>query len=275
MTDQKHDPFIDFAYVLSLLAVLMLFIVLFTGLSGYTPEGVGAQGKNDLSEVAGTAGFMLGRLVVSLIVFGAILLGTVFFHELGHALGGMACGYRIAHFCVFGIVISFGRKKKEKIGNSALRKRKVQIDDSARKKKKVQIDDSAYFGGYVIACTDEKKRSPLVLLRMGPWAECFFILTSAFLSPIVFDPVCAVFVTGEMLAYLYVRTLSLRRDDESDSCTSAQVMAEGPGDYNRLMDIYDMHLTESVKSKRVREKRGDKSMTVKEELAFYDEKGRH
>ncbi len=91
-------------------------------------------------------------------------------------------------------------------------------------------------------CSDDPLRSPLTLLRAGPFAECTLMTAAAVAAEFFFNPMTGVFFIGEILSFLLVRNLTAGRSASSDSATAAQVRTDGPADYNKLMEIYDREL---------------------------------
>ncbi|MCR5829197.1 MAG: hypothetical protein K6F93_02480 [Lachnospiraceae bacterium] len=219
MNYQKYDLLIDLAYVLSFSVVLILFISRFSDLSGVAGRIFEYLGSVENMEPMLLIVLCIKEVCYSCAVFAGIFMGSVVIHESGHALGGILRGYGIAHFCVFGIVFSLKGKKK------------------------VRFDVSAVFGGYVVACNREKTADPVILLRMGPWAECFYIVAASLLTYLGSDTLCGIFVLGELSAYEFIRVLSAVRGRNGDSSTAGEVLCEGPEDYNMLMDVYDKVLS--------------------------------
>ena len=261
MDHQKSDLLIDSAYMCALIIVLFLFLFSFYGSSQrlfcISP---GPEGDVD-SLVLKKAFDATGGALLSIGIFFLLLLAAIIVHELGHLIGGVIKGYRPAHFCVFGIVLSLKGKRS------------------------FSYDPSARFGGYTVMCTGDIKRSPLLLIRMGPLFECaFFLAVSIFVAGVDAD-VTGIFLLGEIIAYLFVRTVSSGHAVGDDSATAAEVLAEGPKDYNKLMNVYDgillgkeakakgviphdgILLGEEAKAKGVIPRNG--SLTIKEELLMY------
>ena len=262
MTRYKTDVITDLAYYSAFVIDLILFVISLTGLidSDLTPAVSEREAVwivlDDACEVVCTALF-------SVALFSILLCAVVIVHELGHVLGGLVKGYRIAHFCVFGLVIS------------------------PRGRRLIQFDRTALFGGYAVMLSPERNRSPLFLLRAGPWAECVFLsMTSGFIliglkAAVIGEPLLCSFLLGEIVAFLFVRIVSLGTGGSDDTSTAAQVICDGPGDYNRLMDIYDKQINEVTLRLKVSEKTGMKTgkkkrkctrkevLTIKEELSLY------
>ena len=112
------------------------------------------------------------------------------------------------------------------------------------------------------------------------------MLSAAIAAVFLLSPVTGVFVLGEILSFLLVRSLTTGRSACSDSATTAQVRTEGPADYNRLMDIYDRELKDCGREVPAGKDHGEPSagddvtekrelpanLTVKEELSLYVKK---
>ncbi len=254
------------AYFITFIVVLTLFVISFTGV--FAPEGAVVAGSKEeaLRIVWDNACRIFASSLASVAAFTALLCAVVIVHELGHFAGGKIMGYSLVHFCVFGFLIS------------------------PRKKRFLHFDKTALAGGYVVMRSTDPGNSPLLLIRMGPWAECVFISGIGFMSLCTADSesmVTCSFLLGEIVAFLLVRILSLGSGGRDDTSTAAQVRADGPGDYNRLMDIYDEQLsiamnrgfmirtenkygdTEEKTTKKRRKKVREDRLTIKEELSIY------
>lgn len=212
-----------------------------------------------------------GEAVLSVVLFAVLIALAIMVHELGHATGALLAGYSIRHICIFGILVSTGKKLR------------------------FRYDRSAALGGYVVACTENKIRSPLMLLRLGPWFESIFLLSAAVFAALIPKSVTGIFLSGEIFAYFMVRIVMSCHSGDDDSATAAQVYLDGRVDYNRLMDVYDEILsgkTEIIREPVLSEKRGflgrhtvvssddphrekgsnkllKHTLTIKEELSLY------
>ncbi|MBR5369574.1 MAG: site-2 protease family protein [Lachnospiraceae bacterium] len=262
MIRHDSDPFIDLSFFSVFLGVLAIFVVSFLKLFYPDSPGFSPSGTSPPDTVfGGVFAVALGALL-SVAIFTLLLAVSVIVHELGHLAGGLLTGYRLRHFCLFGVVLS------------------------ARGSTHVRFDRSALFGGYVVMCTDDPGRSPVALLRAGPLAECTLMLSAAVAAVFLLSPVTGVFVLGEILSFLLVRSLTTGRSACGDSATTAQVRTEGPADYNRLMDIYDRELKDCGREVPAGKDHGEPSagddvtekrelpanLTVKEELSLYVKK---
>ncbi|MBQ6090266.1 MAG: site-2 protease family protein [Lachnospiraceae bacterium] len=262
MIRHDSDPFIDLSFFSAFLGVLAIFVVSFLKLFYPDSPGFSPSGTSPHDTVfGGVFAVALGALL-SVAIFTLLLAVSVIVHELGHFVGGLLTGYRLRHFCLFGVVLS------------------------ARGSTHVRFDRSALFGGYVVMCTDDPGRAPVALLRAGPLAECTLMLSAAVAAVFLLSPVTGVFVLGEILSFLLVRSLTTGRSACSDSATTAQVRTEGPADYNRLMDIYDRELKDCGREVPAGKDHGEPSagddvtekrelpanLTVKEELSLYVKK---
>ena len=244
MIRHDSDPFIDLSFFFAFLGVLAIFVVSFLKLFYPDSPGFSPSGTSPPDTVFdGVFAVALGALL-SVAIFTLLLAVSVIVHELGHLAGGLLTGYRLRHFCLFGVVLS------------------------ARGSTHVRFDRSALFGGYVVMCTDDPCRSPVTLLRAGPFAECTLMLSAAIAAVHLLSPVTGVFVLGEILSFLCVRNLAVGRSVCDDSSTAAQVSAEGPADYNNLMDIYDRELENCGRMVPA----APADLTVKEELSLYVKK---
>ncbi|MCR5521054.1 MAG: hypothetical protein K6F44_03985 [Lachnospiraceae bacterium] len=259
MNRRKSDPFIDLAYMCALLVVLGFFVFAFFCSRAFAHEILVNPNEGVETVLLEKAVSAFGEALLSVVFFSFLMICTIIMHELGHALGGFVAGYRAAHFCVFGICLSFGKKKV------------------------FRFDRSAVFGGYVVMCAKDPEKSPLLLLRMGPLAECLFLSLVAAIVAIGETSVTGIFLLGETVAYFFVRMAMSGKSREDDSSTAAQVLEEGPGYYNRLMDVYDemisgkgeMRNDASVKTSGDLPAAADvhsSSMTVREELLLYEKK---
>ncbi|MBR6294165.1 MAG: hypothetical protein IKR54_06210 [Lachnospiraceae bacterium] len=255
MVRHDCDPFIDLSYFFAFLIALGVFIIRFLSAFGPgslnpVPEGDMSAGKVAAEALALDAFSVVKGALLSCTIFLVLLVGAVIAHESGHMMGGLLTGYILRHFCLFGVVLSFGGTRR------------------------VRFDRSALLGGYVVMCSGDTGRSPMTLLRAGPFFECTLMTAAAVSAALLPDHLTGVFVIGEILSFLCVRSLTAGRSACSDSATAAQVRAEGPADYNRLMDHYDEELTACTKRVPGPEDCGDdhNDLTVKEELSLYVKK---
>ena len=251
MRSKKSDPFIDSLFFLSFVVALIVFFVSFFTAADriiYCPGAHGSAGSVRISGESGPdpAGILWSALL-STVLFAFLLSLTVLVHELGHVAGGILCGYRPAHFCVFGVVFSF--------------KGRIRL----------RFDRTALLGGYAVMRSRSGSGFPMLLLRGGPLAECVFMLTFSAFTAFTANPVTGVFVAGETVAYFLVRSLASGRYC-TDSATAAEVADEGAWAYNSLMCEYDRLIEGS--GRRIGEaKRGaQKNLTIGEELALYGKK---
>lgn len=219
MKHHRSDPFIDLAYSFALLTVLVIFSFSFFSLFGSIRAETFVTGEDALTGVVRNASRVAKGAFFSVFIFVMLLFAAIVFHELGHFLGGILKGYRPAHLCLFGVILSFKGERR------------------------IRSDRSARFGGYVVMCPEDQGRSPVMLIRMGPLFECMFFVTVAVVTGFGESTVAGVFLLGEILSYLFVRILASGHSAEDDSSTVAEVRQNGPEDYNRLMNIYDREIS--------------------------------